>query len=94
MKIEERGSSRVGRCEGVLDSFACPVCGGKLVASGEVDGLGLVWVCADPECPSQGSAFDCRACGGPRRFAVTEAEGEAPPRIALHCVDPFCPDRS
>lgn len=78
-------------------NLECPVCGGTLVAGGEVDGMGLVFVCGDTECHSHSEEHDCQACGGPKVFVHVERasmNGQVgAPEVGLRCFNPLCPDR-
>lgn len=77
----------------------CPVCGGNLVAGGEVDGMGLVFVCEDTDCESQSGADDCPACDGPKVFVranQSSANGQAGGDMLsfeLRCFNPLCSER-
>lgn len=75
----------------------CPMCGGTLVASGEVEDMGLVFVCGDTECRSHSEEHDCEACGGPKVFVRVERaslNGEAGgAEFVLRCFNPLCPNR-
>lgn len=52
---------------------ACPVCGGAMVESGVVEGLGLIYMCDDDFCSSHGSEHDCPECGHPTAYVWIEA---------------------
>lgn len=70
----------------------CPVCGGPMVASGLVDGLGLIFMCDDDACASHSPEHDCPACGHPTAWVwVGEAgDGEDAGHWERRCFDPLC----
>lgn len=78
-------------------NLECPVCGGTLVAGGEVDGMGLVFVCEDTDCSSQSGDDDCKACDGPKVFfRVDRASSNGQvggATFELRCFNPLCPER-
>lgn len=71
-------------------SQSCPVCGGPMVESGVVDGLGLIYVCNDDSCSSHDDEHNCKACGHPTAFVWVEGEGEAGGTWERRCFDPLC----
>lgn len=70
---------------------SCPVCGGQMVASGLVDGLGLIFMCDDDTCASHGTEHDCPECGHPTAYVwVKSGTDDEAGHWERHCFDPLC----
>lgn len=69
----------------------CPVCGGPMVESGLVDGLGLIYMCDNDDCTSHSTEHDCTQCGHPTAFVwIEDGADEAEGHWERRCFDPLC----
>jgi len=68
------------------------MCQGELVESGDVEHLGLIYMCDRDDCPSHSERYDCPDCGHPTAFVwiADDAEGNENGRWELRCFDPLC----